>query len=57
MGGDLTLFTGKFKAAKVGKLGAGGSPANGSYQLQCRLFNAVTGGDQKGSTQEVLPQS
>lgn len=37
-----------------GKLGDGGAPANGVYQFECKLFGAVTGGSQIGSTQTVV---
>jgi hypothetical protein len=37
-----------------GKLAEGGSPANGSYQFECKLFDAATGGNQVGSTQTVV---
>ena len=37
-----------------GKLGAGGSPANGDYQFECKLFSDVTAGSQIGSTQTVV---
>jgi hypothetical protein len=33
-----------------GKLNDGGSPANGTYDLQFRLFDALVGGNQVGST-------
>ena len=33
-----------------GKLNVGGSPANGSYDLQFALYNALSGGSQVGST-------
>jgi len=36
-----------------GKLGSGGAPANGLYQFECKLFDAVTGPNQIGSTQTV----
>ena len=34
-----------------GQLQDGGSPATGAYDLQCRLFDALVGGNQVGSTQ------
>jgi hypothetical protein len=37
-----------------GKLGDGGSPANGDYQFECKLFSDVTAGSQIGSTQTVV---
>src|SRR5438477_4000558 len=37
-----------------GKLADGGSPANGSYQFACKLFDAATDGNQVGPTQTVF---
>ena len=34
-----------------GKLNDGGIPANGSYDMQFKLFDAVSGGNQVGATQ------
>jgi len=38
-----------------GSLTDGGSPANGSFQMQFKLFDAVSGGAQIGSTLNDLP--
>ena len=37
-----------------GKLAEGGSPANGAYQFECRLFDGVAQGNQVGATQTVV---
>ena len=37
-----------------GKLADGGSPANGSYQFECKLFDDATDGNQVGPTQTVV---
>jgi hypothetical protein len=37
-----------------GRLADGGSPANGSYQFECKLFDAAADGNQVGSTQTVV---
>ena len=38
-----------------GKLTDGGNPANGSFQMQFKLFDAVSGGTQIGSTLTDIP--
>ena len=37
-----------------GKLADAGAPANGSYQFECKLFDAGTAGNQIGSSQTVV---
>ena len=37
-----------------GKLGDAGSPANGTYQFECKLFDADIAGNQIGSPQTVV---
>jgi hypothetical protein len=37
-----------------GKLADAGSPANGTYQFECKLFDADTAGNQIGSSQTVI---
>jgi hypothetical protein len=40
-----------------GRLSEGGSPANGVYPFQFKLFDALTGGTQKGSTITFMDQT
>ena len=42
--GYITTFT------YQGKLNNGGSPANGTYELEFKVFDALTGGNQQGGT-------
>ena len=61
----LSVFAGFMFAASVfgqttafkyqGSLTDGGSPANGNFQMQFRLFDAASGGTQIGSTLSDLP--
>ena len=40
-----------------GRLNDGTTPANGSYDLQFRLYNAATGGTQIGTTTALRPNT